>query len=94
MWGEVHSHVLLLDFVKLQFKPMYNLCLSLSPFQANCSFFESLQRMTGQPRSLQHLCRCSLRSYLGGRCLAATNELNIPSSLRDYLLLCLEGEIR
>ncbi|XP_063079159.1 ankyrin repeat and SOCS box protein 16 [Engraulis encrasicolus] len=61
---------------------------------ANCSFFESLQRMTGQPRSLQHLCRCSLRSYLGGRCLAATNELNIPSSLRDYLLLCLEGEIR
>lgn len=61
---------------------------------ANCSFFESLQKMTGQPRSLQHLCRCSLRSYLEGRCLSAINDLNIPSSMRDYLLLCLEGVIR
>ncbi|XP_048102871.1 ankyrin repeat and SOCS box protein 16 isoform X1 [Alosa alosa] len=61
---------------------------------ANQALFESVQRMTGQPRSLQHLCRCSVRSYLGEKCHSAINDLNIPSCMKDYLLLCLEGEIR
>lgn len=61
---------------------------------ANRPFFDSVQRMAGQPRSLQHLCRCSLRSYLGSKCYSAVDNLPIPTSMKDYLLLCLDGEIR
>ncbi|XP_066499105.1 ankyrin repeat and SOCS box protein 16 [Hoplias malabaricus] len=56
-------------------------------------FFVSVGRMIGQPRRLQHLCRCSLRQHLGSKCHSAINELNIPYALREYLLLRIDGEI-
>uniref|UniRef100_A0A673AEB4 Ankyrin repeat and SOCS box containing 16 n=1 Tax=Sphaeramia orbicularis TaxID=375764 RepID=A0A673AEB4_9TELE len=40
-----------------------------------------------QPRSLQHLCRCALRLPLGARCFSVLSKLDIPRSVRDYLLL-------
>ncbi|XP_051994764.1 ankyrin repeat and SOCS box protein 16 isoform X2 [Xyrauchen texanus] len=51
------------------------------------SFFDAVRQMSGQPRSLQHLCRCSLRRHLGSLCHFAIDQLNIPSALKDYLLL-------
>ncbi|XP_061080809.1 ankyrin repeat and SOCS box protein 16 [Conger conger] len=57
-------------------------------------FFESAWRMSAQPRSLQHLCRCALRRHLGALCHSAIPKLAIPSSLREYLLLVTEGQLR
>ncbi|TRY68052.1 hypothetical protein DNTS_003635 [Danionella cerebrum] len=48
-----------------------------------------VRQMSGQLRSLQHLCRCALRHHLGTRCNVAFAQLNIPGSLKDYLLLSL-----
>ncbi|KAG7459753.1 hypothetical protein MATL_G00214070 [Megalops atlanticus] len=58
------------------------------------TFFESVQRLSGQPRSLQHLCRCSLRRHIGALCQSAITKLDIPTSLKDYLLLATEGQLR
>ncbi|XP_026853801.2 ankyrin repeat and SOCS box protein 16 [Electrophorus electricus] len=57
------------------------------------TFFNSVCRMSGQPRRLQHLCRCSLRCHLGARYHSAINKLNIPCSLKDYLLLRIDGQL-
>ncbi|KAG9264470.1 ankyrin repeat and SOCS box protein 16 [Astyanax mexicanus] len=56
-------------------------------------FFDSVWRMIGQPRKLQHLCRCSLRRHLGAQCHSTITKLNIPCALREYLLLRIDGEI-
>ncbi|XP_029294287.1 ankyrin repeat and SOCS box protein 16 isoform X2 [Cottoperca gobio] len=58
------------------------------------SFFDLMRQRSGQPRSLQHLCRCALRLRLGARCFPAVSELDIPSSVRDYLLLCNDGTLQ
>lgn len=56
-------------------------------------FWESLRQRSGQPRSLQHLCRHFLRSHLGARCPSALAALDIPSSVREYLLLRDDGSL-
>lgn len=56
-------------------------------------FFDLVRQQSGQPRSLQHLCRCAVRLHLGASCNSAVNELDIPSSLRAYLLLCNDGTL-
>lgn len=56
-------------------------------------FFDSVRQRSGQPRSLQHLCRCALRLQLGARCYSAVSKLDIPGSVRDYLLLCNDGTL-
>ncbi|KAK2916127.1 hypothetical protein Q8A67_000501 [Cirrhinus molitorella] len=58
------------------------------------SFFDAVRRMSGQLRSLQHLCRCALRRHLGSLCHFAIVQLNIPSTLKDYLLLHNDGLLR
>lgn len=62
--------------------------------QEHQSFFNAVRRMSGQPRSLQHLCRCALRRHLGSLCHFAVVQLNIPSTLKDYLLLHNDGQLR
>ncbi|XP_035852647.1 ankyrin repeat and SOCS box protein 16 [Sander lucioperca] len=63
-------------------------------YEEHRPFFDLARQQSGQPRSLQHLCRCALRLRLGGRCFAAVSELDIPSSVRDYLLLCKDGTLQ
>lgn len=57
-------------------------------------FFESVWRMSGQPRTLQHLCRCALHHHLGALFYTAITEVDLPASLREYLLLVPEGQLR
>lgn len=61
--------------------------------QEHRPFFDVVRGRSGQPRSLQHLCRCALRLHLGARCYSAVGELDIPSSVRDYLLLHNDGTL-
>ncbi|KAL0993259.1 hypothetical protein UPYG_G00105320 [Umbra pygmaea] len=62
--------------------------------EAHQRFFDSVRKMTSQPRSLQHLCRCALRHHLGKHIDSSISRLDIPSSLMEYLLLANDGEIR
>ncbi|XP_053194639.1 ankyrin repeat and SOCS box protein 16 [Scomber japonicus] len=57
-------------------------------------FFDLVRQQSGQPRSLQHLCRCALRQHLGALCYSAVSKLDIPSSVKDYLLLCNDGTLQ
>ncbi|XP_073351206.1 ankyrin repeat and SOCS box protein 16 [Pagrus major] len=63
-------------------------------YEEHRSFFDLVRQQSGQPRSLQHLCRCALRLRLGAQCYSAVSELDIPSSVRDYLLLCNDGTLQ
>ncbi|XP_030264677.1 ankyrin repeat and SOCS box protein 16 isoform X2 [Sparus aurata] len=67
--------------------------LPVELYEEHRSFFDLVRQRSGQPRSLQHLCRCALRLRLGARCYSAVSELDIPSSVRDYLLLCNDGTL-
>ncbi|KAG6926047.1 ankyrin repeat and SOCS box-containing 10 [Chelydra serpentina] len=58
--------------------------------QKHPDFYESLFSLGQRPRSLQHLARCALRSYLEGRLLQVLPELRLPSSLHQFLLLSFE----
>ncbi|XP_032633606.1 ankyrin repeat and SOCS box protein 10 [Chelonoidis abingdonii] len=58
--------------------------------QKHPDFYESLFSLGQRPRSLQHLARCALRSYLEGRLLQVLPELHLPSSLHQFLLLSFE----
>ncbi|XP_010872511.1 ankyrin repeat and SOCS box protein 16 isoform X2 [Esox lucius] len=63
-------------------------------YEAHQFFFDSVRKMTSQPRSLQHLCRCTLRQHLGKHIDSSISRFDIPVSLKEYLLLGNDGEIR
>ncbi|KAM9306035.1 ankyrin repeat and SOCS box protein 10 [Gastrophryne carolinensis] len=58
--------------------------------QRHGPFFQSVFSLCRRPRSLQHLCRCALRSHLEGRLPHALLALPLPSRLLRFL--CLEFE--
>ncbi|XP_065108747.1 ankyrin repeat and SOCS box protein 16 [Paramisgurnus dabryanus] len=62
--------------------------------KAHKCFLDAVRQKISQPRSLQHLCRCALRRRLGSLCHIAINQLDIPNTLKDYLLLYNEGQLR
>ncbi|CAG5897332.1 unnamed protein product [Menidia menidia] len=57
-------------------------------------FLLLVRQRSAQPRCLQHLCRWALRRHLGARCHSAVTELDIPNSVRDYLLLRNDGTLQ
>uniref|UniRef100_UPI00398E7542 ankyrin repeat and SOCS box protein 4 isoform X2 n=1 Tax=Pristiophorus japonicus TaxID=55135 RepID=UPI00398E7542 len=58
------------------------------------TFYKSLFDVCGRsPRSLMHLARCTIRAVLRKRCYNTVPKLNIPSRLKQYLLLEPEGMI-
>nr|XP_055038655.1 ankyrin repeat and SOCS box protein 10-like isoform X1 [Misgurnus anguillicaudatus] len=56
-------------------------------FQKHQEFFESLFALSKTPRSLQHLARHRLRSFLEGRLHTVGPKLGLPTFLRNYLML-------
>ncbi|XP_069816769.1 ankyrin repeat and SOCS box protein 10 isoform X2 [Dendropsophus ebraccatus] len=54
-------------------------------------FFQSVFSLSRSPRSLQHLCRCALRSHLEGRLPDALPKLQLPPPLLHFLQLGFEG---
>ncbi|NXI60197.1 ASB10 protein, partial [Chloroceryle aenea] len=53
-------------------------------------FYQSLFALEQRPRSLQHLARCTLRTFLEGRLLLVLPQLHLPSALHRFLLLGFE----
>lgn len=61
--------------------------------QGHLDFFKLVRERSGHPRSLQHLCRCALRRQLGSLCHSQVSRLDVPSSVKDYLLLHNDGTL-
>ncbi|KAM6103343.1 ankyrin repeat and SOCS box protein 10 isoform 4-T5 [Theristicus caerulescens] len=53
-------------------------------------FYQSLFSLEQRPRSLQHLARYTLRTFLEGRLLLVLSQLHLPSALHRFLLLSFE----
>ncbi|XP_065688894.1 ankyrin repeat and SOCS box protein 10 isoform X1 [Patagioenas fasciata] len=53
-------------------------------------FYQSLFSLGQRPRSLQHLARHTLRTFLEGRLLLVLSQLHLPSALHRFLLLSFE----
>ncbi|KAM4598321.1 ankyrin repeat and SOCS box protein 16 [Polymixia lowei] len=68
--------------------------LSTERYEEHRSFFDLVRQMSGQPRSLQHLSRCALRRFLGALCYPVVCNMDVPGSVRDYLLLSNDGMLR
>ncbi|XP_076827314.1 ankyrin repeat and SOCS box protein 10 isoform X1 [Brachyhypopomus gauderio] len=62
-------------------------------FQKHREFYESVFALAGGPRSLQHLARHQLRTYLEGRLVKAVPKLGLPTFLKDYLMLEFRGYV-
>ncbi|XP_062847919.1 ankyrin repeat and SOCS box protein 10 [Trichomycterus rosablanca] len=62
-------------------------------FQKQPEFFESVFALANTPRSLQHLARHKIRTYLEGRIHKVVPKLVLPTFLKDYLLLKFRGYI-
>lgn len=69
-------------------------CLSvISSEQIHKDFYESVFSLEMTPRSLQHLARCRLRSFLGVRVEKVVPKLDLPTFIKNYLLLEYRGYI-
>ncbi|XP_072269252.1 ankyrin repeat and SOCS box protein 10 isoform X2 [Pyxicephalus adspersus] len=58
--------------------------------QKHFKFFQSVFSLSHCPRSLQHLCRCALRSHLEGRMAQTLPKLPLPPPLLQFLQLHFE----
>ncbi|XP_073796551.1 ankyrin repeat and SOCS box protein 10 isoform X4 [Danio rerio] len=56
-------------------------------FQKHREFYESLFALTQTPRSLQHLARHRLRTFLEGRLHRVIPKLGLPTFLKNYIML-------
>ncbi|XP_069883932.1 ankyrin repeat and SOCS box protein 16 [Dipodomys merriami] len=63
-------------------------------WQEHEAFYSSALSMVNQPRRLQHLARLAVRAQLGSRCRQVVTCLPLPSVLKEYLLLRVEGRVQ
>lgn len=61
--------------------------------QDHREFYESLFSLTMTPRSLQHLARHRLRSFLENRVQRVVPQLDLPTFIKNYLLLDFRGYV-
>ncbi|KAM6918905.1 ankyrin repeat and SOCS box protein 10 [Xenentodon cancila] len=59
----------------------------------NKEFYESIFCLAMTPRSLQHLARCRIRSFLEGRVTVVVPKLDLPTFIKNYMLLDYRGYI-
>ncbi|XP_040296566.1 ankyrin repeat and SOCS box protein 18 [Bufo bufo] len=59
-------------------------------FQTHQSFYTRFFDVSGSVRSLQHLCRFTLRKHFGSQCHLFIPLLPVPTVIKDYLLLATE----
>ncbi|XP_026169663.1 ankyrin repeat and SOCS box protein 10 isoform X1 [Mastacembelus armatus] len=62
-------------------------------FKEHKEFYESVFSLALTPRSLQHLARCRLRSFLDAHIHKVVPKLNLPTFIKNYLLLEYRGYI-
>ncbi|XP_040213470.1 ankyrin repeat and SOCS box protein 18 isoform X1 [Rana temporaria] len=58
--------------------------------QTHRAFYTAFFNLSGSVRSLQHLCRFTLRKHFGSQCYLFIPLLPVPPVIKDYLLLITE----
>lgn len=61
--------------------------------QEHKEFYESVFSLAQTPRSLQHLARTKLRTFLDGRVHKVVPKLDLPTFIINYLLLEYRGYV-
>ncbi|XP_061776455.1 ankyrin repeat and SOCS box protein 10 isoform X1 [Nerophis ophidion] len=67
--------------------------VSPETFEKHKEFYESIFSLERTPRSLQHLVRWRLRTFLEGRLHKVVPNLDLPTFLKNYLLLDYRGYV-
>ncbi|XP_034039892.1 ankyrin repeat and SOCS box protein 10 isoform X1 [Thalassophryne amazonica] len=67
--------------------------VSSEVFKEHREFYESLFSLALTPRCLQHLARCTIRSFLHNRVHKVVPKLNLPTFIKSYLLLACRGYV-
>ncbi|XP_044225295.1 ankyrin repeat and SOCS box protein 10 isoform X2 [Thunnus albacares] len=62
-------------------------------FKEHKEFYESVFALERTPRSLQHLARCRLRTFLDARVHKVVPKLDLPTFIKNYLLLECRGYV-
>lgn len=62
-------------------------------YKEHKDFYDSVFALTLTTRSLQHLCRCKIRTFLEGRVHKVVPKLTLPTFLKNYLMLGYRGYI-
>ncbi|XP_010884227.2 ankyrin repeat and SOCS box protein 10 isoform X1 [Esox lucius] len=79
--------VLLNAYDRLKITDDWVKAISPEMFMEHKGFYESLFSLQKTPRSLQHLARWKLRNYLQGRVHKVVPQLDLPTFIKNYLLL-------
>ncbi|XP_060941138.1 ankyrin repeat and SOCS box protein 10 [Limanda limanda] len=83
--------VLLNAYSRLKVTDAWNESVSTEVLKGHKDFYESIFSLALAPRSLQHLARCRLRSFLEGRVHKVVPKLDLPTFIKNYLLLEYRG---
>ncbi|XP_030015245.1 ankyrin repeat and SOCS box protein 10 isoform X1 [Sphaeramia orbicularis] len=85
--------VLLNAYTRLRVTDTWVESVSPEVFKEHKEFYESVFCLALTPRSLQHLARCSIRSFLEGQVPKVVPKLGLPTFLKNYLLLEYRGYV-
>ncbi|XP_034558415.1 ankyrin repeat and SOCS box protein 10 isoform X2 [Notolabrus celidotus] len=85
--------VLLNAYSQLKVRDTWVEAVSPEVFQEHKEFYESVFSLEMTPRSLQHLARCKVRNFLDGRVHIVVPKLDLPTFIKNYLLLDYRGYI-
>ncbi|XP_072901008.1 ankyrin repeat and SOCS box protein 10 isoform X1 [Hemitrygon akajei] len=65
--------------------------IPLEVLREHAEFYSLLGSVLRTPRSLQHLSRCVIRTHCRGPCASAVPVLPLPSAIKSFLLLEIQG---
>ncbi|KAM7400484.1 hypothetical protein PAMA_004935 [Pampus argenteus] len=85
--------VLLNAYSQLKVTDTWVESVSAEMFKEHKEFYESVFSLAQTPRSLQHLARCTIRTFLEGRVHKVVPRLGLPTFIKNYLLLEYRGYI-
>ncbi|XP_059199996.1 ankyrin repeat and SOCS box protein 10 [Centropristis striata] len=85
--------VLLNAYSNLKVTDSWVEAVSLEVFKKHKDFYDSVFSLERTPRSLQHLARFRFRTFLEGRVQNVVPKLDLPTFIKNYLLLEYRGYI-
>ncbi|XP_075036495.1 ankyrin repeat and SOCS box protein 18 isoform X2 [Mixophyes fleayi] len=81
------------SYLSLQVYSKWKQDIPENVFQAHQSFYTTFFSLSGTVRSLQHLCRFTLRKHFNSQCCHLIPLLPVPTAIKDYLLLTTEQSV-
>ncbi|XP_006007161.1 ankyrin repeat and SOCS box protein 10 isoform X1 [Latimeria chalumnae] len=79
--------VLINTYDRIRINEKWVNAVPLNIYLKHQDFYDSLFALDQTPRSLQHLARCAVRTYLNNTLQTVVPKLHLPTYLQNYLLL-------